>query len=161
MGPKIDIDVEVHELLKANAEPFTDTPNSVLRRLLGLSPTPTTTEASPMRRGIRSRKPTARAAAGSLLPEESYELPLLTALSELGGQAPYRDVLNSVERLLDTKLTPLDKDTLKSGGVRWHTRLQFVRLRLIERGLLDRNTPRGLWGITDTGRAAVKEGRTR
>lgn len=36
-------------------------------------------------------------------------------------------------------------------------RLQFVRLRHIERGMLDRDTPCGVWGFTD-GRVATEEG---
>lgn len=36
MTPTIRIDDEIYELLKAAAEPFVDTPSSVLRRLLGL-----------------------------------------------------------------------------------------------------------------------------
>ena len=38
MTPTVRVDEEVYEQLKAHAEPFVDTPNSVLRRLLGLVP---------------------------------------------------------------------------------------------------------------------------
>jgi len=174
VSPKIDVDDDVLDVLKQHAEPFTDTPNSVLRRLLGVdgtgqsdpkSATGATLTAAPLRksakRAAKSAPVRTRAASGSLLPEERYELPLLTALVDLGGRAPYRDVLDSVGKQLEDALTPLDSGKLKSGGIRWQNRLQFVRLRLIERGLLDRDTPRGVWGITDEGRAAVKEGRTR
>lgn len=36
MSPTIRVDDEVYAMLQAEAEPFTDTPNSVLRRKLGL-----------------------------------------------------------------------------------------------------------------------------
>jgi Mrr N-terminal domain len=169
LNSQIDVDDDVLNVLKQHAEPFVDTPNSVLRRLLGIDQTQSseqraagTTTARPVqpRRAARSTPRRQRAAAGSLLPEERYELPLLRALIDLGGRAPYRDVMEAVGKQLEDELTPLDKDTLKSGGIRWQNRLQFVRLRLIERGLLDRDSPRGVWGITDNGRAAVKEERT-
>ena len=38
MSPTIRIDDDVFDELKGHAEPFVDTPNSVLRRLLGLAP---------------------------------------------------------------------------------------------------------------------------
>ena len=38
MSPTIRVDDEVYEELKTNAEPFVDTPNTVLRRLLSLDP---------------------------------------------------------------------------------------------------------------------------
>lgn len=169
MSPSIDVDDDIFELLKSQAEPFTDTPNTVLRRLLnmnGAAPAPTT-ETDPSgasrpaapRSGRRARgkKRTGRtrAASGTLLPEQAYEKPLLQALVDAGGEAPFRDVLDSVGHALEKELMPADFENLASGGIRWHSRLQFVRLRLIERGELDREAPRGVWRITDSGRKAL------
>jgi hypothetical protein len=181
VSPQIDVDQEVLEFLKRNAEPFVDTtPNTVLRRLLfaggsgrAAAARPAAGRASgagdsstalPAKKTPKSKKvtqPRTRAAAGSLLPEERYELPLLAALVDLGGRAPYREVLESVGKRIDSELTDLDRDKLASGGIRWQSRLQFVRLRLIERGLLERDSPRGVWGISDAGRAAVEKGDTK
>lgn len=168
MSPNIEIDDEVFELLKANAEPFVDTPNAVLRRLLGLAPAAKATQEPISRNAPRPnkrKKPAkapapkrARAASGTLLPEQEYEMPLLQALVDAGGQAPYRDVVDAVGRQLKDRLMPADLENLSSGAVRWQSRLQFVRLRLIEKGLLDKNAPRGVWGITNAGRTAF-EGR--
>jgi restriction system protein len=90
-----------------------------------------------------------------------YELPLLRVLVGAGGQGPSREIIDGVGRELKDHLTPLDLDSLPSGGVRWQNRIQFVRLRLIERGLMERDTPRGIWAISDRGReylARVAEG---
>jgi negative regulator of replication initiation len=176
MSPHIELDEEIFEFLKANAEPFVDTPNTVLRRLLGLD-SATIGTAKPVvaanrpvdvsePRGAKATKKTAksakpkrtRAATGTLLREERYELPLLKALEDAGGQAPYRDVVDAVGRELKDDLLPADFENLNSGAVRWQSRLQFVRLRLIERGYLDKNAPRGVWAITDAGRSALAEG---
>jgi hypothetical protein len=173
---QIDIDPDIFDYLKSKAEPLVDTPSTVLRRLLGLEPLrgvdtpPTVAGTSPAARAapvqkIKKRTSKAapvrtRAAPGTLLPEERYEMPLLRALVDAGGQSPYRDVVEAVGRELKDALMPADLENLSSGAIRWQSRLQFVRLRLIERGYLDRDAPRGIWGITDAGRKALDEGRT-
>lgn len=174
MSRQIDLDQDIFEYLKSEAEPFVDTPNTVLRRLLGIGDTIETAPAKPAaqnttvsaakhgnrtgrKKGSRSRVPRrTRAASGTLLPEEKYERPLLKVLADAGGQAPYRDVVEAVGRELKDQLLPADFESLNSGGIRWQSRLQFVRLRLIERGYLDKNAPRGIWGITDAGRTALQ-----
>jgi hypothetical protein len=168
--PEIDLDSDIFEYLQSQAEPFVDTPNTVLRRLLNIDraesdssevPTPAKRRArrdSPGKRTIRPRSTRVRAAAGTLLPEDQYELPLLRALVEAGGRAPYREIVDSVGIELKDSLLPADFETLNSGTVRWQSRLQFVRLRLIERGLLAKDMPRGVWGITDAGREVLNAG---
>ena len=180
MSNQIDVDDDVLTLLKSKAEPFVDTPNSVLRRLLGIDRTggpaltrvaqvttkattpaskrTTTNRKSKAKSKVKGGRPAAkrtRAATGTLLPEDRYEAPLLRALVGAGGQAPYREVVIAVGSELKDDLLPADFEKLNSGAIRWQSRLQFVRLRLIERGYLDRETPRGIWGITDAGRAAL------
>src|SRR4051794_3353718 len=102
--PDIEIDEDVFEVLKNEAEPFVDTtPNSVLRRLLGLEreepirahpqrpavkERDTGSTASRRSARVRQRVRGRRAPAGSLLAENEYELPILQALVEKGGRAP-------------------------------------------------------------------------
>lgn len=173
MPTPIDLDGDIFEYLRSQAEPFVDTPNTVLRRLLGLehaaSPPaangaepPAVQAPSGRANGARKRVKRAahertRAASGTLLPENRYEVPLLRALVNAGGRAPYRELVDAVGEELKDELMPADREKLNSGSIRWQSRLQFVRLRLIERGLLARDTPRGVWGITDTGRQALEE----
>jgi hypothetical protein len=178
MSPTIRIDDDVYDALKERAEPFVDTPNTVLRRVLGLTlpeadepeelapgevqheerPAPPAPRASRPRRqsrGRRSKPKGTRAPKGSLLAEDEYELPLLQILAERGGRAPTREVLEELERRLDGRLTPGDREHLKTGGVRWRQRAQFVRLRLVEAGDMIGGSPRGVWEISDQGRARV------
>ena len=173
MSPQIDLDDDIFEHLKSRAEPFVDTPNTVLRRLLGLAEATPRSQAAvpgalekaprtaPAKRRTQKKQSLARkrtrAAAGTLLPEEEYVQPLLRALVEAGGQSSYRDVADAVGRTMKDKLMEADFETLDSGGVRWQSRLQFVRLRLVERGLLERNSPRGIWAISNAGREALEE----
>jgi hypothetical protein len=172
VSPQIEIDDDVFDYLKSKAEPFIDTPNSVLRRVLGIDSTgsrsapaataptyrPKATSKGGKAKPAKAVLKRPRAASGTLLPEDQYERPLLKALADAGGQAPYRDVVEAVGRELKDTLMPADFETLNSGAVRWQSRLQFVRLRLIERGYLDKDAPRGVWGITDEGRAFLAVG---
>lgn len=116
------------------------------------SPRTGRTVSAKRKRGLGSRAP-----AGSLLPEAQYELPLLEALIELGGSAPTSDVVDRLGKKLDGKLTEGDRETLSSGEVRWKNRVQFVRLGLIRGGHMMKESPRGVWEITDAGRQRVAE----
>lgn len=164
MSPSIEIDDDIFALLQEHAEPLIDTPASVLRRLLGLdgqggevppqSETSIPVDARPERQKGRRRKGT-RAARGSLLPEAHYEMPILRFLAENGGRAPSREVIDAVGIALKDELTEADREELNSGDIRWKNRAAFVRLRLIERGELDGNAPRGTWAITAKGSKRV------
>lgn len=164
LSPSVDIDEQVWEELKAQAEPFVDTPNAVLRRLLGLAPSDgTAAQGNGPWRGARRRdggpsggspgrrRRGSRAPVGSLLPESEYELPILRILAERGGSAPARDVVNAVGELVADRLTELDREELPNGGQRWQSRIQFTRLRLKERGLIKSGSPRGLWELAEPG----------
>jgi hypothetical protein len=50
LSPTIRVDDEVYALLQERAEAFIDTPNTVLRRILDLEPSTSTTAHRPMRR---------------------------------------------------------------------------------------------------------------
>jgi restriction system protein len=64
--------------------------------------------------------------------------------------------VEAVGAALADRLTDRDKQALKSGDIRWENRAAFVRLRLVERDELARNSPRGTWEITDKGRERLR-----
>jgi Mrr restriction endonuclease-like protein len=166
---QLTVDGEVFEALQARAIPFLDTPNSVLRRILELDPTEndtesvvTTSELARSRRPAGSRRRSAaksakgkrfRAPKGALLPEHEYEEPILKTLVELGGRAPTRELLEALEPKMKPFLQPLDLDLLDGSSlVRWKSRTQFVRLKLVQRGDMVKGSPRGVWEISEQGR---------
>jgi hypothetical protein len=167
--PNIRVDHEVYTFLQQQAKPFVDTPNSVLRHLLKLEPSgeeqkpsadrPRTLSRVKIRsrsvRGPRGRKrgSSQRAPAGTLLAEKEYIAPILSALAERGGSASAREIVQAVGESLRERLTATDQERLSSGAIRWQNRVQFVRLRLIQEGLLAKDAPRGTWSLTDAGRA--------
>jgi Mrr restriction endonuclease-like protein/SeqA-like protein len=170
----IEIDDDLLELLKRHAEPFVDTPNDVLRRLLFDEDESSTSgraaedRAGPSAPGLRakrgkskpSKKPSARkrAPSGALLSEHAYELPLLEVLDAAGGRMPTREAVAAVGERIGDQLMPMDHDVLEHGRERWEMRVQFVRLRLVEAGLLEKESPRGVWEISDAGRERIKHG---
>lgn len=156
MSETIEIDGEVLDLLKSEAEAFVDTPNSVLRRLLGLDSDAeaqeirqSSTKAKEPRRSRRRRRK--RVPAGSLLPLLEYAMPILQVLQKHEGRAAKRDVVNEVGQMLDGRLTDLDRENIDSGGERWRNRTQFARLRLVHGGYMKEDSPRGVWEISDEG----------
>jgi hypothetical protein len=183
-GRSIDIDDDVFAELQNRAVPLVDNPSSVLRRVLGLpepgaeldqavdkhgpetpdpGPRPGSSKkqstASAPKRRKRSSHATRpkRAARGTLLPQAEYELPLLESLVELGGSGPASAVIELVGPKLDGRLTSADRSTLASGEVRWRSRVQFVRIGLVKEGLIARESPRGIWEITDSGRERLRD----
>jgi Mrr N-terminal domain len=173
MAPTIEISDELYALLEREARPFVETtPEAVLRRLLKdyldgsrpsrrVGPGPDS-ESRPRPADRRGRSRTGarakRARRGSLLPEREYELPILRALDEAGGTAPSRVVTETVGKALADRLTDIDKEQLRSGDIRWQNRVQFTRLRLVEEGLLKKDSPRGTWEISDKGRQRLSSG---
>lgn len=179
------VDDDVFEALQRLAEPLVDDANAVLRRLLELdasgevanhrpaSDTPDGEPAAGVGRpsAPRARRPPAkkrggpqrkrsRAARGSLLPESEYELPLLKALVEAGGRGPAREMVEAVGADVADRLTKVDLECLDSGEVRWKSRVQFVRLKLIREGAMASDSPRGVWEITDVGVTRLERGRS-
>jgi len=128
--PTIRIDHEVFKELQKRAEPLVDTPNAVIRRLLALA-------ENAIASGEHGRtQPSVRQIRR--LPMREYELPLLESLEERGGSAPAKEVITA-------------------GAVRWENRVQWLRLRLVERGLLKKDSPWGIWELSKAGREYLHE----
>lgn len=139
----IEVDGEVLAAIKDAAEPFVDNPNRVLRRLFGL-PAIERDRTAPMPSKI------ARAPRSSLLPLPEFELAILRAVSEAGGEASRSKLLEVLERALEDRLTDLDREPLISGKLRWQTRVDQARNRLVKAGFL-RSPYRGVWKLTLAG----------
>jgi hypothetical protein len=165
------VDLDIYDHLRSKSS-FEDSFSSVLRRELGLEerkmeinnrdeaggPGKSTPHrlksARGSRKGKKSRRP--RAAAGTLLPESEYHRPILESLADGGGRLPKQAVIEEIGRRLGDRFTDADRDTLESGGIRWQSRAQFARLRLADRGFIDKNAPRGIWAITEEGEKALE-----
>jgi predicted transcriptional regulator len=153
MAPTIRIDDEVFERLQQLAQPLVDTPNSVLRRELGLEGP---SEANGKRGGRRAGTGQ-RAHPDDILPGPEYYVPILQTLAESGGVLRSRDVVDAVGQKLEGKLKPLDYEEVPSGAIRWRNRTRWAGNALKNAGLLLRRDD-GMWELSDTGRESAKSG---
>lgn len=151
MAPTIRIDDEVWSSLQKRGQAFVDTPNDVLRRLLGLD-----------RRRMRSANGDAqrpRLKKGQRTPEEAYYMPVLNAVAELGGRARVEDILDRVGKSMAPVLAPVDYEELSTGMERWRNSAQWARNTMcrMKPALLNPGAPRGWWEITEAGRDFLRQ----
>ena len=98
---------------------------------------------------------------GLRTPKGAFRKPILEALVELGGSAPASAVLEIVERKMRAHLTRYDYEPLPSqpAAPRWRNAAQWCRLMLVREGLMKRDSPRGIWEVSEEGRAALSSGK--
>jgi hypothetical protein len=152
--PTLRVDDEVYEALKKLAEPFVDTPNSVIRRLL-------------VEKG-HVAKPSAKRASSSApidpelepTPQAVYEEFLLKVLDEqFKGRGDKRSVTHAIiEKMQKQKLLrAADLELVATGETRAENAIAWGRNALKDRGLLNRNSRRGIWELTPEGKATAKK----
>jgi len=87
--------------------------------------------------------------------EKDIELPLLQEIEVAGGEAKPSDLYDKVATHFP-QLTQADQEARyeKTSQLIWPNKVQWVRNRLVRRGELNAST-RGIWWITDRGRARL------
>ena len=99
------------------------------------------------------RTPGRRLSSEVRTPEEAFELPILETLVELEGRAYAGEVLARVEAKMKDALTPYDYQPVPSGSeLRWRNAARWCRKDLVDKGLMVRDSPRGIWEISEEGR---------
>ncbi len=103
------------------------------------------------------RNKSRRLQRGLRTPEEDYRLPILGALVRLGGKSSSNNVLDQVGKVMGDALNKYDKEHLVSTPSlpRWRNTAQWARNGLVNEGLLSKNSPKGIWEITEAGRKAL------
>jgi len=87
-----------------------------------------------------------------ITPKNEYIIPILEVLLELGGKAKVRKILEKVYLKVKDKLTSRDLDELESNGEpRWRNNAKWARNDMVIQGLLNKNSPYGIWEITEKG----------
>ncbi len=90
---------------------------------------------------------------------KGYYIPILQALDELGGSGQTRVVVERMYRLMERRLGPDDHEPLPSKPhiQRWRYMAQMARSAMARKGLLNPDSPRGIWEITEEGRAYLRQ----
>jgi Mrr N-terminal domain len=158
--PTIRLDDDVFAGLKSMAEPFVDTPNSVIRRLLqerGALPNGTdrsgTESVEPKVTSADAAKPR-RPRTSGLVPQSTYEQYLLHVLAtQFRVRGDKQEVTRAVIKLMDSRgmLTEADRVHVTTGETRAENTIAWGRNALKERGSISQASPRGTWELTEAG----------
>jgi len=108
---------------------------------------------------VDARPPNAkRRRHGQRTPETQFYLPILQALTEMGGSGKVAEVLERVGEAMKGTLRDVDHQPLGSSPdlPRWRNTAQWARNSMMKEGLLKADSPRGVWEIADKGRALLR-----
>ncbi len=149
MAPTIRIDEDVYAWLQTQASPFEDTPNSVLRRVAGL--TSGNSERSNARTKQRVTQPSK--GNGQKTPQGEFRPYIVSILKKHGGQLHRGTVLKELEQLMAKQLTTYDNEEISSGTIRWQKSAEWEVRVMREEGVLKpvADMARGIWALSDNG----------
>jgi len=108
---------------------------------------------------IVSKRFFGRRPSGDITPQIEYCRYILEVLVEMGGTGKTDDVLEGVSKKMRPVLKPKDHEPHKSDAkqIRWRNTAQWARnLMVNEDGRMKKKSPRGVWEISDAGRAWLK-----
>lgn len=87
-----------------------------------------------------------------------FRLPILQALVEKGDKGATKDVIDRVGEILADRLNEWDREKLRNQRtIRWRSTAAFVRLELVKEGLMNDQSPDGIWEITAAGHAYLRK----
>ena len=144
--PSIELSETTYNRLKDLAEPFVDTPETVIRRLmdqknLDLRDNENSYSNTHTNRG--------RAARGERTPVEDFIEPLITVLRNAGGELKTQQAVDRVGDLMKDELVEIDFEPLKSNGeARWRNTCRWARKKLVEEEIMDPDSPHGIWRLS-------------
>jgi len=150
MSKLIRIDADIYESLKKLADPFEDTPNTVIRKLLAH-------DLSSITGGIKipPRNPeTGRIKKGKATPQPVYEEWLMYILwKEFQGKARKKEITSAVISNMQKfgVLKEVDFVKVSTGETRAENTIAWGRNRLKEEGFIVSNSPAGIWELTEKG----------
>lgn len=153
--PTIRVDDDVFSGLQQLAEPFTDTPNTVIRRLLAQAGIPQGKVEQPK----AGPKP-ARTTKGKLTQQNVYEKYLLSVLAaQFNGVGRKHEISRAVINLMERHglIGPEEHEFVSTGESRAENTVAWARNALKDRGLISANSPRGTWEITAAGIAEASK----
>jgi len=88
----------------------------------------------------------------NLTRQKEFWKPILETIVSKGGKADAQAVVDGVESRMKSRLKSGDYESNTDGTAKWFKAVHFQRLEMVHQGLLEHNSPRGIWQITDKGR---------
>lgn len=146
--PVIRISDATFARLQSYARPLEDTAEDVVRLAL---------DALDKIKGIKAVPPAPKKTRrrGTKTPQRDFRVPLMKILLELGGTAEVKDIRERLLPMMKAKLTEDDFEPVSSGEERWWNAACWERNDLVKEGLFRADSPRGVWELSDKGRAFV------
>lgn len=158
--PVIRISDESYRRLQEWAEPFEDTVDSALRKVLDAASAPKlgVIPELPVQARPTPTPDTSDAPKGeAMTPESAFYPRIMVALREMSGRATKAEVTRRIGTGLGSRLTTVDWEPVATGEPRWENKVAWARNRLCELGLIRRGSPRGIWELTDEGMKMAEE----
>lgn len=156
--PTIRIDDDIFEGLKGLAEPFVDTPNTVIRRLLAEHMPHKPGHEEPAATKVILPKiepvPPTGTPHKTLTPQPIYEQFLLYVLAtDFDGSGTKLEVTQKVIELMNARgyISDADMDRVSTGETKAANTIAWGRNALKERGLISRQSRKGVWELTSRG----------
>ncbi len=148
MMPVIRISDATFSRLQAHARPLEDTADDVVRLAL---------DALDKLQGVKAAppKPKKPRRQGNKTPQRDFRLPLMKVILDLGGTAEVKDIREKLLPVMKERLTDDDFEPVSTGEERWWNAACWERSDLVKEGLFRDDSPRGVWELSDEGRAFV------
>jgi restriction system protein len=111
----------------------------------------------------KQRRHLGQVAPGAKTSQPDFWRPVLEAVAALGGSGEVSAVLSLIEKNFSHNFKPADRELLPSArkpdDLRWRNTAQWARVELVAEGLLKNDSRRGIWEISDAGRAWLADQR--
>jgi len=148
MMPVVRISDATFARLQTHARPLEDTAEDVVRLAL---------DALDKQKGIKAAQPEQKKARrrGNKTPQRDFRLPLMKVLFDLSGTAEVKDIREKMLPVMKSRLTEDDYEPVSTGEERWWNAICWERSDLVKAGLFRDDSPRGVWELSDEGRAFV------
>lgn len=145
MMPVVRISEELFKEVQKYAEPLVDNFETALWKALRKNGN----NAAPQPARVRKAK---SHAIGELTHPADFWKLILDALVERGGQASRQEVHDNIAQRMKARFKPGDLEVNRDGTLKWNKQVDYQRLAMVHKGLLQKDAPRGNWEITENGR---------
>lgn len=144
---EIIVSEDTFNRLKKFAEPFVDTPEDALRKVLGVAE-----ELKNRKSANNIDKQHTRLSSRDVTPQKAFLKAITKCLYQMKGEGKIEDVYKALQNEMKGVLKPADFQGVQSSGeIRWQNTARFARMQLVKDGLMEPSSKRGIWKLTRKG----------